>query len=451
MKKFLSLVLCLCMLLPLLAGCGGNGDSTDNKDGKITIEYMTWAAGGQKVALQKTIAAFNESHPDIHVKATFVPSGYLSRLQTLLAGKKEPDICALYGNYVRDWANNGVLTSLDPFLDNSSIDRTDILPVAQYEHNGSLYGLASGVGTVLVYYNKQIFADAGVTDEDIKDWTWDEFVEIMHKVTVDQNGNHPKDSGFDLDNVKTWGCYVPKASYINEPLLWSNGGGYFEPDGSGVAVDRPESIEVLQKMVDLIYVDHVSPTAADTAGTSSQVRQLQNGNVACFISGVYEMATFHSEGWYDYGVALLPIFDKQIGQVWGESQVIFESCENKEAAFTFLEYLMNPEVNMSLLLDGSQMPSFRSWYTDPEKFALWTNNDCHVEEFREIIPEFVPNCLATRSIYYIKNSDAVGQHIWNALDKSYLSNEPIAEVVAGLDKMVAPYLQGVWATMEWMD
>jgi multiple sugar transport system substrate-binding protein len=302
-----------------------------------------------------------------------------------------------------------------------------------------------------VYYNKQIFADAGVTAEDVKDWTWDEYVQILRKVTVDKNGNHPGDAGFDSKKVKTWGTFVPTASYINEPLLWSNGGAYFEPDGSGLAVDRPESVEVLQKLTDLTFVEKVAPTSADMAGMSSQIKMLKDGRLASFISGTYDIAGFVSEDWYDYGVAELPIFKKSANQLWGEPVVIFESSKHKEAAFEFLQYLINPESSLKLAEEGSCIPAFKSWYTDPEKFASWADNKYHGDDFRALIPELATNCTATRSIYYVKNSDAVGNVIYSALDQCYLNNKPVQEIVKDLDQKAKPYLQGVWEIMPWID
>ena len=299
MKKLIALFLCLCMCLVLFAGCNDTDGGNTDSNGKITITYMTWAAGGQKEVEKKVIEEFNRTHPDIEVKATFVPGDYLSRMQTLIAGHKEPDIAIMYGNYIHDWAQKGLLADLTPYTQNSTIDFDDMLPMAKFYDQGKLYGATATLETILVYYNKQIFADAGVTEEDVKGWTWDEYVEILRKVTVDQNGKHPGDADFNAKKVKTWGTFVPTASYINEPLLWSNGGAYFEPDGSGLAVDRPESIEVLQKLVDLTFVEKVAPTSADMAGMSSQIKMLKDGRLASFISGTYDIAGFVSEDWYD--------------------------------------------------------------------------------------------------------------------------------------------------------
>lgn len=450
MKKLIALVLCLCMTTALFTACSGsNGDT--NSDGKTVITYMTWASGGQKEVEKKVIEEFNKSHPDIEVKATFVPGDYLSRMQTLIAGHKEPDIAIMYGNYIHDWAQKGLLADLTPYTQNSTIDFDDMLPMAKFYNQGKLYGATATLETIVVYYNKAIFAAAGVTAEDIKDWTWDEYVEILRKVTVDQNGKHPGESGFNTKKIKTWGTFVPTASYINEPLLWSNGGAYFESDGSGLAVDRPESIEVLQKLTDLTFVEKVAPTSAEMAGMSSQIKMLKDGRLASFISGTYDISGFAAEEWYDYGVAELPIFKESVSQLWGEPIVIFESSKNKEAAFEFMQYLINPESSLTLAQEGSCIPAFKSWYTDPEKFASWADNKYHGEDFRTLIPEQVTNCNATRSIYYVKNSDAVGNVIWSALDQCFLNGKSVGEVVKDLDKKAEPYWQGVWEPMPWLN
>lgn len=451
MKKLIALLLCLCLCVVLFAGCTQTDDGDTGSDGKITITYMTWATGGQKEVEKKVIEEFNRTHPNIEVKATFVPGDYLSRMQTLIAGNKEPDIAIMYGNYIHDWAQKGLLADLTPYVQNSTIDFDDMLPVAKFYDQGKLYGATATLEAILVYYNKQIFADAGITEEDVMNWTWDEYVEILRRVTVDKDGNHPGDANFNTKNIKTWGTFVPTASYINEALLWSNGGAYFEPDGSGLAVDRPESIEVLQKLVDLTFVEKVAPTSADMAGMSSQIKMLKDGRLASFISGTYDISGFVSEEWYDYGVAALPIFKESANQLWGEPLVIFESCENKEAAFEFMQYLLNPESCITLSEEGSCIPAFKSWYTDPEKFASWADNQYHGADFRALIPDLVTNCNATRSIYYVKNSDAVGNVIYSALDQCYLNNKPVESIVKDLDQTAKPYLQGVWETMTWID
>ena len=96
------------------------------------------------------------------------------------------------------------------------------------------------------------------------------------------------------------------------------------------------------------------------------------------------------------------------------------------------------------VMTGICIPAFKSWYTDPVKFASWADNKYHGDDFRALIPDLVTNCTATRSIYYVKNSDAVGNVIYSALDQCYLNNKPVRDVVKDLDQKAKPYLQGVW-------
>ena len=204
MKKLIALLLCLCMSGVLFAGCGGDGDGDGDSSGKITITYMTWAAGGQKEVEKKVIEEFNKTHPNIQVKATFVPGDYLSRMQTLIAGHKEPDIALMYGNYIHDWAQKGLLADLTPYTKNSTVDFDDMLPMAKFYDQGKLYGATATLETILVYYNKQIFADHFDNADGLYDmvldgtWTLDRMSQIAREVYIDLNNDGKTDENDQL-------------------------------------------------------------------------------------------------------------------------------------------------------------------------------------------------------------------------------------------------------------
>ena len=57
------------------------------------------------------------------------------------------------------------------------------------------YGLSTG----MYYYNKDLWAEAGLTDDDIPK-TWDEFIEVAQKLTkFDENGNMVQ-AGYNYNN-----------------------------------------------------------------------------------------------------------------------------------------------------------------------------------------------------------------------------------------------------------
>ena len=55
--------------------------------------------------------------------------------------------------------------------------------------DGNIYYADYGLSTGMYYYNKELWAEAGLTDDDIPK-TWDEFIEVAQKLTkFDENGN----------------------------------------------------------------------------------------------------------------------------------------------------------------------------------------------------------------------------------------------------------------------
>ena len=84
------------------------------------------------------------------------------------------------------------------------------------------------VGTSLIYYFYGLFADnpdsCPIAPTVLREqswkwaespweplrlfpWTWAEFIDVCKKLTVDANGKHPGEEGFDKDNIKTYGIF----------------------------------------------------------------------------------------------------------------------------------------------------------------------------------------------------------------------------------------------------
>ena len=63
-------------------------------------------------------------------------------------------------------------------------------------------------GTVTLLYNKDMFDELSIeyppyTVENA--WSWDKFVEVSQKLTLDSSGKNAADSGFDANNIKQYG------------------------------------------------------------------------------------------------------------------------------------------------------------------------------------------------------------------------------------------------------
>lgn len=132
-----------------------------------------------------------------------------------------------------------------------------------YSEPGKSIGNYTALEVMQLFYNKELFTEAGVPvppADPQKAWTWGEFLEIAKKLTKDQNGKHPGDSGFDPKNIVQYGFAFGNDRSSWGPLLASNGGALTDKTGKKkYTLNRPESVEVFQKLQDLVLKEHVVP------------------------------------------------------------------------------------------------------------------------------------------------------------------------------------------------
>ena len=144
---------------------------------KTTVTWGMWGSPSEIKPHQKVADAFMSSHPNIEVVLWGQPWGdYFTKLKTLwAAGDKDgiPDV--LFLSPVVTYAGQGVLEPLDPFIKASGYDTSDYWPsLLQFgKLKGTIYGLPRDIGLEVLYYNKDIFDEAGV-DYPTNFWTWDD-------------------------------------------------------------------------------------------------------------------------------------------------------------------------------------------------------------------------------------------------------------------------------------
>jgi len=148
-----------------------------NAQAKTTVTWGMWGSPAEIKTHQIVADAFMASHPDIQIILWGQPWGdYFTKLKTLwAAGDKEgiPDV--LFLSPVVTYAGQGVLEPLDPFIKASGYDTSDYWPslLDFGKLKGTIYGLPRDIGIEVLYYNKDIFDEAGVSYP-TNFWTWDD-------------------------------------------------------------------------------------------------------------------------------------------------------------------------------------------------------------------------------------------------------------------------------------
>jgi multiple sugar transport system substrate-binding protein len=414
---------------------------------KVKITFMHWDGGAAKDSLEKAIKSFMEINKNIEVKLEFTPRDqYDQKINAMIAAGSPPDISYVPEALSIKWGLAGTLADVSPLLDQDPDMRGDM--VATYSHEGKTYGMMTTAEIMILYYNKQMFTDAGLeppSADGAHPWTWDQFLDAAHKLTTDADGKHSNEAGFNKNKTKTYGAIVPTWWGPVEPLMKSNEGGYAAEDGLTPLVSSDATIEVVQKIADLVNKELVSPNAAQAQSLQDAPNMMKNNQLGMYIGGQWENNAFKSIG-YDVGYAAIPMFKKPVNIVLAASTSIYEKSTHKEEAWKLVKFLMDPEANLSMHQEGYWMPISKKWYTDENLIKKWTDNDIHDGNYLKLVQSSMlgDNIVQIPYVMNLINWDKIDLELGARFGKVYAGEKSAKDALDGADEKIKPLLQGFY-------
>jgi raffinose/stachyose/melibiose transport system substrate-binding protein len=148
-----------------------------------TVTYLNIATGNDKAVMEELAKEYMAMHPDVIIELpTLENEAFKAKLTTLLQTNEAPDIINSWGGGVfYEQARAGVLRPVDDVLSQEAKDAVGTAGVAAYTApDGHIYGLARDVSEVVLWYNKPLFAQAGVDPASMG--TWDGFLAGVKKL-----------------------------------------------------------------------------------------------------------------------------------------------------------------------------------------------------------------------------------------------------------------------------
>ncbi len=412
MKRVLWILSVLVIGLSLVT-CSKGSDSGE----RVTIEFMYFGGPDEKASMDASIAEFEKAYPSINVEASHVPQAdYDTKMLTMLASGSEPDIAYASEKLARDWYTDGkVLNLYEYYLNDEVVNFDSVIDSVFYDvTKGETIGTNTALETFGIFWNEQVFEKAGVEPlparpEDAL--SWDEFVEVAQKLTIDKNGNNALSPDFDRNNVKQWGFSV--SSWVWIMFMEAAGGSWLSEDGTKTGLTSKEAIAGIQKMADLVNVYHVmpSPTESKSVMQGGASGTLASGKFAMRLDGNWlnqslGIAVTEKDN-FTYQIGVMPVLNEEVGSITlgiGAPTIIFASTKHPDASWTFLTWLANPETSIDLYKGGLWMPLLKEYYTDPVKADLWTKDTpARPSSYNDAMGiNAVENNLGWPS-YYVKN------------------------------------------------
>jgi multiple sugar transport system substrate-binding protein len=351
--KKLSLGVVAAVAAVLLSGCGGTAPAQNNAgpaptDLKADITYGYWDAN-QTPAMDKLIADFNVKYPNIKVSSQVTPwAQYWTKLQTQASSNTLPDVFWMNGPNFQLYASNGQLEPIASLVDSKEIDPANY-PAALnelYSLDGKQYGVPKDFDTIGLWYNKAIFAEAGVALP-TGDWTWEQFHTAAKTIS---------------DKLKSKGIYGVATNLVGGqegfyPAMLQAGGNVISADGKTTGYDDPKSIKGLQLWADLI-ADGSSPTMAQMSDTPAN-KWFDNGKAAMTWTGTWMVSEVSAAPVKnDVSVAPLPKGERAATVIHGIGNVVSAKSANMQAAQAFQAFLGTKEAALEQAKMGAANPAF---------------------------------------------------------------------------------------------
>jgi multiple sugar transport system substrate-binding protein len=337
MKRTLGLLAALALLIPILSACGGQtsqgGGQTSQAAEKVTIRLATWAGVDEAKELQAVIDKVNATATTFEIVHEAQPADYYTKLQTNLAGGTAADLLWLSQEYIAGYADKGALLDISEQLaaDERPAAQLDdyypnVLQTAQYD--GKTYGLPWIAQPVMLYYNPQMFANAGVAAPD-ESWTWDDFKEAAAQLTQDTNGDGKADQYGTAFNG-----WPPIQMFI-----WQAGGEVISEDKTTSLLDSPEALAGATFYADIIY-NPLYAAPEDVIKEQGFGELAKNGLVAMFFGGAgddLDYAHTKDPKFAEMKVALVPMGpENRATFAWTAATSINAATKNPEVAYQAL-------------------------------------------------------------------------------------------------------------------
>lgn len=356
----LAPLLFLAVCLAAMAGCRR---SSEGERTKVTITFWHSFVSATVPALNELIDRFQREHPGIEIKAQYVPTGdaLVQKLIAAVQSETAPDISWIHSDFLDKLVEAGAIRPMDEFIHGNDgladSEMSDIYPalLRNASWKGTLYAMPMEATTLALMIDRELFRKAGL-DPDHPPQTWEELREDAAKLTIDKNG----DGRFDQ-----FGLYVPVFPSSGSlsiwmilqwtPFLWQAGGSEIAPDQSRVLFNSPAGVQALTLWKEIYDQEHFETfsTAHDVGFISKQL--------AIIPDGPWNLPKYRAAKNLDWSVAPLPAGPvRRVTMLAGEHLAIFTQGKHPNEAWTFLKWIIRPDVQEFFSESSGYLPVRKS-------------------------------------------------------------------------------------------
>ena len=329
----------------------------------VTITYWQYYFESKAKTMDGLIKQFESRNPTIHVvQETFPYDTYNQKVASAVPAGQGPDVVNLFYGWVPLYVGSGYLQPLpaDAFPA-TDIEREFIPMVKAVKFDGKYWALPTAVRTLALFYNKEMFRQAGLTRPPL---TWDEFVADAQALTQrDPNGRVTLE-GFGIS---------PNGQdhqLIREVLFRQWGAAPYSGDGRKVTYNTAQGAEALRWYTDLVTKDKVGVIDFFPGGNGYR-DAFMAGKAGMIVDGSFAIGAIRAAAKFDWGTAVLPRrtlggTPSNFGSFWVNGITKNATGPRLAAAEAFLKFLTSPDIETLWLTQVGEIPSAKALASDPK-------------------------------------------------------------------------------------
>jgi multiple sugar transport system substrate-binding protein len=352
MRKITGIAMIVLIISMGMVFAQGSKDAAAKKPEVKELTLWHYFTGTDGSVFEEVVAAYNRDHPEVHINSQFVPREELMKQYTIgLVGKNLPDIGMV------DNPDHASFSSMGLFLDISSYvsdwqDKDAFFPGPwkSCEYEGGLYGIPHNSNCLALWYNIDMFNEAGITKVPE---TWDELYDAAARLT--KNGVY----GLAISAPKN-----EEGTFQYLPWLLSSNGSIDE-------LDSPESIKSMAFLTKLVQNGYMSSEVINWTQADVE-KQFATERAAMMINGPWNIGTVRNDNPdLKWDLAKIPR-DKTFASVLGgENFGIMADATYPDEAWDFIAYISQKDVMTDFCLRGGKFPPRKDAMNEN---AFWTDD-----------------------------------------------------------------------------
>ncbi|ASM74342.1 MULTISPECIES: ABC transporter substrate-binding protein [Roseobacteraceae] len=377
------------------------------------ITFYHYQSGGNYEAFRAILDDFEAQNEGIEVKDIFAQSQQITaEVQAALAAGRPVDVATVIGKNIVYFLNNtdavdlveaskGDTGWLDGYLPNFlDLGRVD----------DAVYAIPHAYGTPMLYYNRAIFAEAGL-DPETPPTTWAEFL-AAGKTITEKTG---KPGGAHL--------HASMGDYGTMVMVTNAGATYLNADGTKAEFDSPEGIAALQNWQDMAK-NGMMPIATDRDWSGA----FMGGQMGMYItsSAALRSAVDASEGKFELGIANYPLFSdapRRVNNSGAALMLYSKDAEKQAASMALLRFISQKEIANRWSRASGYMPVVQDPLSDPamqEYVASFPYLEPVITQMSQTVPT---------NVWPAKGTLEAQTVIRAMLDELWAAKRPASEIV----------------------